>query len=68
MIIFGVSSQVAHFMLLKDFPFFNLTSPQFILAIGTVHNILYSTDRCSVKSNCGTCTPIYLGFFFEYFY
>ena len=34
MIIFGVISQIAHLMLLNEFPFFNLMSPQFILSIG----------------------------------
>ena len=33
MIVLGVISQVAHLFLLQDFPFFNLTSPSFLLAI-----------------------------------
>ena len=34
MILFGILSQVVHLVLLNEFPFFNLGSPQFISAIG----------------------------------
>merc|ERR1711944_4286 len=36
MILMGISAQVTHLMLLQNFPFFNLTSPSFLLSIGLV--------------------------------
>ena len=36
MVICGIVSQIVHLTLLQSFPFFALTSPQFILAAGKI--------------------------------